>query len=344
MNIGIITFHWATNYGAVLQSYALQEALRHLGHNVCIINYKPTRYDDTLWAFVRYRKFMSFAKYLKVRTKEHRLSSFRNKYLILTKRFRSQHDLESIGNQFDTMITGSDQVLNKSFLVNGESGGSTAYFLGFGPDCIIRFAYAASFGSTDYPQKLIEQVKPLISRFSAVSARENTGLAIFKAMGAKYPVLVPDPTLLHTSDFYDKLLLGEVAIERRVRAYFLRGRECTVSDHLDRLDVEMITDQSVEQWINAIKFSSHFITNSFHGVVFCLLFHVPFTVVLESKDNIGMNDRFYTLLDSLSLTKRIFTEREFNSFAVDSIFDWDEIDKRLNAQRKIGLDFLRQIK
>lgn len=47
MKIGIITFHWATNYGAVIQAYALQEAVASLGHDVKIINYKPSQYDDS---------------------------------------------------------------------------------------------------------------------------------------------------------------------------------------------------------------------------------------------------------------------------------------------------------
>lgn len=45
MKIGIMTFHWATNYGAVLQAYCLQEYLREQGHDVEIINYKPMQYD-----------------------------------------------------------------------------------------------------------------------------------------------------------------------------------------------------------------------------------------------------------------------------------------------------------
>lgn len=57
MNIGILTFHWATNYGAVLQCYALQSYLTSIGHNVKVINYKPRQYDESLYKFLRYRKF-----------------------------------------------------------------------------------------------------------------------------------------------------------------------------------------------------------------------------------------------------------------------------------------------
>lgn len=344
MKIGILTFHWATNYGAVLQSYALQETLTALGHNATIINYKPSHYDDTLWSFVRYRKFLSLTKYFNERRKESHLSLFRNKYLKTTHRYYSLNELRSIENHFDAVITGSDQVLNESFLVSGEHGGSTAYFLDFGAKDMPRYAYAASFGTTEYSPQLVERVRPLIKRFNSISSREHSGLSIFRKMGAPNPVLVPDPTLLHPSEFYVKLLQLERPLDRRNRAYFLRGRESIVSDTLNKLDAQLISDESIEQWLNAIRYSSHFITNSFHGVVFCLIFHTPFTVVLKTKENIGMNDRFYTLLEPLSLTDRIFSEAQFNNNSIECSFDWDSIDDKLGDLRKIGYDFLKQIK
>ena len=51
MKIGILTFHCAHNYGAVLQCYALQEYLKHLGHDVYVINYRPSylKYGLFIW-------------------------------------------------------------------------------------------------------------------------------------------------------------------------------------------------------------------------------------------------------------------------------------------------------
>lgn len=344
MKIGILTFHWATNYGAVLQSYALQEALVSLGHEAIIIDYKPLCYDDTLWSFIRFRKFMSLSKYLCDRRKEACMSIFRNKYIKMTERFYTQKELNSLGIGLDAIITGSDQVLNESFLVSGEHGGSTAYFLDFGAKDMSRYAYAASFGTTEYSPQLVERVRPLIERFNAISSRERSGLSIFREMGAPNPVLVPDPTLLHLSEFYVKLLESERPLDRRIRAYFLRGRESIMSDTLNKLDAQLISDESIEQWLNAIRYSSHFITNSFHGVVFCLIFHTPFTVVLKTKENIGMNDRFYTLLEPLSLTDRIYSEAQFNDRSIECSFDWNSIDDKLGDLRKTGYDFLKQIK
>ena len=41
MKVGILTFHFAYNYGAVLQAWGLQQAIESLGHEVCFLNYVP---------------------------------------------------------------------------------------------------------------------------------------------------------------------------------------------------------------------------------------------------------------------------------------------------------------
>jgi len=346
MKVGIITFHWATNYGAVLQTYALQEALRALGHDVEIINYKPTQYDDTLWPFIRFRKFLNLKSYIITRKKEAKLSEFRLEYLEQTCRFRTLKSLRKGIKDYDVLITGSDQVLNPSFLEHGERNGSTAYFLDFGGGKVKRYAYAASFGVTTYPQNLCEYVKPLIMRFSAVSSRENTGVGIFRQMGARHPVVVCDPTLLHRHDFYDRLINDMAEPKSKsvgVTSYFLRGRDQQVAETLKVVNASLISDESIEEWISAIKHSEHLITNSFHGVMFSLIYHIPFSVVLSTKDNVGMNDRFYTILQPLGLTNRIFSEAEFLPNDIDFVNDWLEIESNLNMIRKTGWDFLRNI-
>lgn len=344
MKIGVITFHWATNYGAVLQTYALQEALRKLGHEVSIINYKPTIYDDTLWSFIRHRKFMNIHGYLTNRAKEKKIKAFRNKYLNLTQRFKKQKHLRAWNSGLDVLVTGSDQVLNESFLQHGEPNGSTAYFLDFGNDSIHRFSYAASFGVVKYGKTLAAKVAPLIKNFQGLSARENSGLGIYKQMDRNNAIVVPDPTLLHDQSFYNELIRGEASESQIVRSYFLRGKDEIIKTELCAIDAKPITDEGIEEWINAIRSSKHLITNSFHGVVFCLIYHIPFTVVLTTKENVGMNDRFYTLLTPLNLIDRIFSDNEFSAEKTEFNNSWYEIDALLQSQRQKGWNFLKSIK
>ena len=83
MKIGILTFHWATNYGAVLQTYALQTFLESKGHEVVIINYKPRNYDNNFWTYIRNRKFLKHSLYKNELKKEAALSEFRRYIFIL---------------------------------------------------------------------------------------------------------------------------------------------------------------------------------------------------------------------------------------------------------------------
>ena len=130
MKIGILTFHWATNYGAVLQCFALQEALKTLGHEVEVINYKPYVYDNTLWSFLRFRKFLDMRAFRIDVVKEKKMRSFRRRFLRLSdKRYGRWNTLRSELSDYDVLISGSDQVINPSFLFSGEGGPSSAYFL-----------------------------------------------------------------------------------------------------------------------------------------------------------------------------------------------------------------------
>ena len=91
MNIGILTFHWATNYGAVLQCYALQNYLISIGHSVKVINYKPHQYDESLYKFLRYRKFFHLSEYINARKKEKALRKFRSDQDRKSTRLNSSH-------------------------------------------------------------------------------------------------------------------------------------------------------------------------------------------------------------------------------------------------------------
>ncbi len=341
MKIGIITFHWATNYGAVLQSFALQKTLLEMGHDVEIINYKPKQYENSLWGFIRYRHFLHPKTYLNSIKKEKLMVEFRRRYLNCSKRYYSIKELKSDCDQYDVLISGSDQVMNPSFLTSGEKGGSTAYFLDFGRGNAIRLTYAVSFGTTKYPERLLPIATPLIKRFNVLSVRETSGIDILAVLGRDDAIVVPDPTMLLNYRQYDSALGLKPAIKDGTLVYMLHNRLANIQSRLPQGKINTITSESIEKWIQAIKNSEYVITNSFHGMVFSILYHVPFTIVLKSTKNEGMNDRFYTLLNNLDLSDRIMFE---NSFCVDdSAIDWIKVEKKLDVFRARGLTLLNNL-
>ncbi len=340
MKIGIITFHWATNYGAILQAFALQKTLQNMGHDVEIIDYKPKQFEPSLWRFIRHRQFLHPSTYFNSLKKEQTMVEFRRKHLSCSKRYYSVNELKSDCTQYDVLISGSDQVMNPSFLQTGENGGSTAYFLDFGRGDAIRMTYAMSFGTTEYPKHLLPIASPLVIRFNALSVRETTGKDIFSSMGRNDAIVVPDPTLLLKAEDYDSALGLKLTEKNGTLVYMLHNRLSAIKDRLPQGEIKVITSEPIEDWIQAIKNSEYVITNSFHGMVFAILYHVPFTIILKSTKNEGMNDRFYTLLGRLGLQDRIMSESDYGVY--HKLINWKDVDVRIQTIRQEGIDYLNQ--
>lgn len=342
MKVGILTFHWATNYGAVLQTFALQNVLKGMGHDVIIINYKPVRQDNGILSFIRKRHFLRPLNYIYSLRKEKNIERFRMENLNLSSRYRSKHEVDLNLNQLDVVICGSDQIWNPSFLRSGEGKITTTYFLDFSTE-IKKISYAASFGCTTYPTKFKHVISTLLGKFSCISVREQTGKNIIDEMGYSSWV-VPDPTLLLTANDYN----DTIKCDKRVSAapfafiYMLRGEKCTNHTKYLKSMLQIIESkhEDVEQWVSNIKNAKYVITNSFHCMVFCLLYHIPFSIVLKQIDLIGMNDRFYTILSMCQLTERITTDKGDAALAINSLIDWSVVDNVLADYRNSGLHFL----
>lgn len=350
MKIGILTFHWATNYGAVLQSYALQSYLEGLGHEVEIINYKPHQYDYNVRGFFRNREFLHLNDYYNKRKREYALSVFRRKYLHQTDRVFSFREIEEKASHYDAIISGSDQVLNSSFLLSGEGKGiiTPTYFLGF-PFKGRRIGYALSFGCVVYPEEAKGIASKFINDFDFISVRENTGVEIVKSMGRVDARVVPDPTLLMNTAFYQRLaeernmpimspyvycfFIRNIAERKRVLGSILNDRKLVWNNEDG--------DYTLQGWLNIIKNADFVVTDSFHCVVMCLKFHTPFVVVTEQEGNVGMNDRLYTLLEKMDLASCIVCK---NNIANIGNIHADAVDwKKVDAETVIGDNVLASI-
>ena len=345
MKIGILTFHWATNYGAVLQCYALQEYLKSLGHDVEIINYKPHLFDDNVFTFLRFRKFLHIGDYLNNCKKEAALNDFRSSHLHQTERIYACKDMAYIANRYDAIVSGSDQVVNPSFLLNGEGKGivSPTYFLGF-PFDGKRIGYALSFGCVTYPENARKIASNYLKDFDIVSVRENTGIEIAKSMGRNDALVVPDPTILQLPDFYHNIADKCTIQESRpyIYSYFIRhlaDRKLSIKSLFEK---ELIIwnnedgDYTMQGWLGKIKNAAFVVTDSFHCVVMCLKFHKPFVVVTEQKGNVGMNDRLYTLLERVGLSDNIVYKgqlKDIEPFSEVSV-NWSQADRILSEFHK----------
>ena len=145
MKVSLITFHFATSYGAVLQAYALCRVLTQAGHEVEIADYRPeTMTNRPDWRRDRFYGFhpAHFEWWLTRR----RFARFRTTFLPLSRKiYRTYAELQADPPDAEVYICGSDQIWNPQ-LTNGSL--DPAYFLEYAPAGRRRIAYAASMGGT----------------------------------------------------------------------------------------------------------------------------------------------------------------------------------------------------
>jgi hypothetical protein len=268
MRIGIITFHWGTNYGGVLQSYALQNFLTKQGHDAYMINYYPVTPSESIWKCIKTKQPRVLLNNLITYFKERNFVPFRNKHLSLTKRYYSLEELVRAPPEMDVYVCGSDQVWNPYII---KTYGKP-YYLRFGPDNIKRVSYAVSFGCINYPQKELEIITPWIEKFDKLSVRENSGLSILKNAKIDNVALMPDPTLLFTREDLDELLSSKTKNYDVQHAFFyiLQDKQICISEVLKNIkkDLVVVNNQDfkystmgIEDWLVNIRDSKFVITN-----------------------------------------------------------------------------------
>lgn len=366
MKIGIITFHFVENYGALLQAYALQRYLQQLGHSVEIINYQPDwverggrfRLPISKRAVhadlvIAYQKLTRFKAFLSGKCLHPLFSDFRSHYLAESKReYRTLKALRKDPPQCDVYVCGSDQIWNPSVQV----GLDPAYFLDFGS--ARRVAYAASFGRDDVEDSYHDVLRELLGKFHAIGAREKSGLELVEQLSGKRPAWVPDPVLL-LSD-YDEITELPNRDRDYLMSYVLRSGEGIgdVQQHIaDCLDIEVVVPYNRQrrwkgvgtevvcspgQWLGLIKSAQVVVTNSFHGTVFSILFRKPFVTVALPGSKAGLNERMVSMLDRLGLSDRMLQQisDEHVMNILNEEIDWAQVSEKLAEWRSEAKVFL----
>ena len=363
MKIGVIT-HWGTkdNYGQILQAFALQKKLRSYGHDVFLINYKTqlnslgirtiVRISDLPFKAFRFlkRSLFSFIKRIQEKNHSRHFDSFINEHIVLSKRqYKDINDLQNDPPDADAYIVGSDQVWNSSEY-------SPIYFLDFGPQNIIRCSYAASFGSREIVRPEVrKQISNALLRFSYVSLREEYGVKLCRDFQVKSPELVPDPTLLlSTEDYIEELRLNPED-DRSCFIYLLSNstaiphREIKRFCHQKKVKPYVVTNYptlryhafypGIKEWLLHLASAEYVITNSFHGVVFSIIFNRQFiSLPLKHQD-----PRLDTLLGKYNLLSRRYSSGSIEQYFQNRI-NYDEINKKLPQERNMIYHLLEHLK
>lgn len=309
MKIGILTHPLHSNYGGILQCYALNTYLRKLGHDTVVIR----RVHNKQFFLKRWLKYIlriigvSRFRHKQSDNKSINLSKFINSYIDYTTSVDSVHKMKCICRQYslDAVIVGSDQVWREDFAMNYGYN----YFLDFVPKNVVKLSYAASFGLSEwhYNSSQTAKIKKLLSEFRGVSVRELDGFKLCEEYIGLSPTVLLDPTLLLAKIDYEKISSRRLVDEKYVFVYWLgdkKGIEYTISNYQEAgykiVDIQLRSNSilpSIEDWLSYIQFSDFVITDSFHGCVFSLIFNKNFYIRSNDSGGNGRLTSLFTLLD-----------------------------------------------
>lgn len=366
MKIGIITLPLNTNYGGILQAYALQTILENMGHNVYHIQKRwkpkslplwkiPLAYGKRIlrnlsgqkWPILYEKKFNEETPVIRQYTNQ-----FIKKY-IKCRYIDNYSDIKE--NEFDVIVVGSDQIFRAGFLPHIEES-----YLDFAEKWKIkRIAYAVSFGTDrwEYSSKQTKRCQQLLKLFDAVSVREVSGVGLCKEHFGIDTEFVLDPTLLLSTNNYIELFntttipqspgnllcyildetkskkdfIAKIAKEKNLKPFNVKSKSDIISAPLkERIQPPL------EQWLRGFYDADLIITDSFHACVFSILFKKNFFVIGNIERGMA---RFHSLLKTFGLEDRMINI-EKGTPIINANIDFNIVYNKLSLLRNKSNNFL----
>ena len=363
--IGILTFHRATNYGAILQAYGLESYLNSKGYDAKIIDYKPKGMANTysfyhlqsltpkrilLFFYINFMRILEFPKKSK---KRNMFWNYIEKALPMTSNVVNDNDLPKM----DVIIVGSDQVWSTCF-----TGGLDKFYYGqFNRKGAKLISYAGSAAEDMENSFYSTNNALLLESFDSISVREDELKAFLQdQLPNKKIVKVLDPTLMAGAEYFETLIKGVRPYNKPYILIYqvIRKQDSLIQEYAMRkakeLDCEIIEIKASKMYVNngngyvengmvdptmfvaLYKHSSYIITTSFHGTAFSLMFNRPFDVVsvspeVDSRANdllcqVGLEDRMINLPCDCSSAK----------------IDWSIVNQKMEDLRKPSRVFINE--
>lgn len=362
MKIGILTFHNAINYGAVIQCYALKEFLVQRGHDVQVIDYRNPYVED--YAKLIPLSVISAKKSLVSKLKSIVISLIvykgKQKISKIFKTFVESrlntsprcHSAAEIPSDYDCIVFGSDQIWNPNLC-----GGFDPAFYGQFPKGRTKFvSYAASMGNVSlFSDKDWQDIYSRLTAFDHISVRE---LSLRQVLEQRFHFLVSncvDPTFL-----VDSKILLSLAKDPGIRDYIFVYNvmnDDNSEDFADRMAMKnglkvvigqakprvrrlnknishiLVDSLSPEEFLGYIKYANIVIGNSFHSIALSIVFRKDFYSLASNK-----SERIVDLLSHIGLSDRHVRSIE-KHIEVESI-NYQEPAKKLSVLREISVQYM----
>lgn len=355
MKIGIITFHFVYNYGAMIQAYAMQEHLRLMGHESYIIDYAPEYHTvrnckGRTWkgCFADWRlhriPFRIFFKLFKDVSGK-RAASFnqfiQSKYKLYP--FSEKDDMSS----FDCILLGSDQIWNQG--ITNRSFDPPYYGEGF--NCRV-FSYAASNRSSELTDYEKQEYTKRLSKLSCIGVRETNLQRLLQPLTNKKVYLNVDPTILAGTSVYENLNLSRPQKEKYVVVYEIDNHpevQEMAKTYASKIGAKVVIlvaypnskygkeyDQFAdpERFLAYIKNAECVFTTSFHGTALSLVFQKDFYAIRQHN---SADMRIESLLKQLDQGERFV---EMNERPCEKHVDYNIVTQKLKNIRQSSQVYL----
>lgn len=330
MKIGIVTWFQYHNYGSALQATALTKIIKELGHTPFIVNYKNFKapvflhrkgiVEDGVERIIDRVNNHAYHRYEQVE-REKKFNCFLDDNCLFTKPVELMPELESLNDELDAFVCGSDQIWAPSVF-------DAHYFLDFVRDDYKKIAYAPSVGLPTIDDINVKnRIKEYTSKIEHISTREETGSKIIEDLIGKHVETVLDPTLLVDSKDWSDMASDYADNTKPYILVYMLGKNETywkkiksISENLN-IEVKIIPvffkDLEREgcikdpigpsDFLSLVKNAHEVCTDSFHGMLFSIIFKKPFFIFerFKKKDKNNQNSRIFNILQLFNLEERV---------------------------------------
>lgn len=349
----------ASNYGGLLQNFALQTVLKKKGFQSITLRF-PTMYQNLNWIESHLLYINLLLRYFlkKIYTKEvnrplspaswkNNISNF-ERFIV-----KNINVTEYINNitvdicvQFgiDLLIVGSDQIWRPNVPRVLER-----YFCSFARGSKIkRISYGASLAidKWTFNERETREIHELLGLFHDISVREIQGVELLRQNVNITAKWVLDPTmLLQKKDYLDLISSVEHNKDNFIFAYILdqqTEKKRFINDLSKKMELKVFylddkaTDphSSIEKWLSYFRDAEFIVTDSFHGTVFSIIFEKQF-VCFENKH------RGNSRIDSLKIITGL-SDRFMHPYDVcpNNIIDYSDVSTKINEIRKTSMAYL----
>lgn len=364
--IGILTFHWENNYGAVIQCYSLAEYISSIGYEVKVVNFLPLdlKYSTQILPFsIAHMKSFGILKFIRrviysiVRwnpvwiNRIINFNSFRRKFIKTTRVVISEKEFIEQVNEFDFLVVGSDQVWNLDIIESYKD----FYFMTLSGISVNLISYSASFGSdiSNLEDSQKDYIIEALSKFSFISVRETDSKLKLEQLGIKNTYVHLDPVFLLPKYLYnelsnklieDKIILvydlqpidnlGKIIgllNARSYKVYYYNTNHKYVNNYFNYFN------EGPLGFLDLLNRAEFVVTNSFHGLSLSILYEKQFYVVVPTT----RGDRLVDLLTLVRLMDRIIDDDRPS--LSNARIDYNRVNKILQSKIEESRDYFKKV-